>query len=324
MVKVKILLILGSLLLLVGACSYQNIAKIELKSGEECDLELFMCLNGLSEIPKEIVKNNNLTRIFACNVRNIDSDNDGLIEEEKIRSWIERTFPDRNQEGYGVLDLEGKVERQLHRYPRGSKEFLIAFTEFKKALTLVQELRPRMKWGFYGLPFRDYWNRNEGWYEQNAKIEEIFQQSDVIYPSVYDFFKTSGGQYQVRDSLYVHENVLEALKYGKKYKKEVLPFIWHRYHNSSKTVGLELIPWIEMEEHISAALSAEIDGTRVSGLVWWGDDQYFYNIKNPVVLREVRAFNDYESYLNSFVIDYLINITDMLSDKCDEIQALEK
>ena len=316
MIRLQVLILLAVCVL--TSCVYHDISKIKLETAKPCDMQLLLCLVGLTDLSKEIASRNKIPRVYACNLKNLDSNNDGVVEDEKLRDWLKRTFPNPNTKGYGVLDLEGKAEKTLHHKPKGSNEFNKALTEFLRALTIAQKERPNIKWGFYGLPFRDYWNRDNGWHEDNAKIEVIFQQSDVIYPSIYDFFKSADiPKHRVRDSLYVSDNVKEALKYGEKYNKPVLPFIWHRYHNSMKEIALERVEWEEMRQHITAALEAEVNGQYINGLVWWGDDQYFYNSKNKTVLKEVNKHQSYQDYHNSFTVDYLVNITNMLSEHCE-------
>ena len=78
----------------------------------------------------------------------------------------------------------------------------------------------------------------------------------------------------------------QMLILSRKFNKPVLPFVWHRYHPSNKQIGLQLIPINEFEKYIASILHTSYKGTKASGIVWWGEDQYDYNVKSKELLTE--------------------------------------
>jgi hypothetical protein len=105
---------------------------------------------------------------------------------------------------------------------------------------------------------------------------------------------------------YARDNLLESLSLAKELNKSVMPFVWHRYHDSNKTIGLQLIPSDEFKRYLNAVLSTSYKGTKVAGLVWWGSDQYYYNVKSPALVNEMNASGqtDFKTYHDNLIVKY--------------------
>ena len=290
-----------------------------LEREKDCPLELYLSLGGVPELSSSFIKKNKLKQIYFVNGSYIDGNNDLKFDREKFIQNINKIAPNPSASGTGVLNWEGKAIKVLYKNKSTDPTFKAVEQEYIKVLKTAQKLRPNIKWGYYSLPFRDYWNRNEKWEAKNDAVKKILEASDVIYPSVYDFYENGNTSVsKKKDSLYVDANIKSALKYGKRYNKPVIPFYWHRWHNSNKKVGMQLIPWEEFKEHIIAGISAGYQGKHVDGIVWWGSDKYFYN-KNAIVKREVDKVNTFERYQNNLTLDYTSKIIDLFNEHCREL-----
>lgn len=105
-------------------------------------------------------------------------------------------------------------------------------------LNKFRQYHPNAKLGYYSmLPIRDYWTPVSGkklgaWQLANSKLSTLANSVDVIYPSLYAFYKDPE-----QWTKYAIGNIREARKYG----KPVIAYLWPQYHNSSRFRSLDLI-----------------------------------------------------------------------------------
>jgi hypothetical protein len=303
------------LLLILFFYSCQGVNKIHKISN--CPYELYLCLGTLPLSSLKFIQKNQIKQLVLVNGCYIDKNNDGKVDEELLRNYIRKILPNKSAQGVASLDWEGEAIKILEREGIDKQEFKNIEKEYIKAYQIAKSERPNIEWGFYGLPFRDYWNRNEKWRKKNDKLEKILSTVDVIFPSVYDFYKdTNKHAGKRKDSLYVNDNIESALKFGKELNKRVLPFYWHRWHNSNKERGMQLIPWEEFSNHIEAGLSASYQGKKVDGIVWWGADQYFYKVKTKALIEEVKKEENFLRYKNKVVFKYTNEIYNLINQYC--------
>ncbi|XP_055318699.1 hyaluronidase Tab y 2.0101-like [Sitodiplosis mosellana] len=138
-------------------------------------------------------------QVFQKHVNELvpNSNNDGLaiIDFESWRPVYRQNF--------GTLqpyrDLSEQIERKRHPLMPNKRIEAEATRNFEKAgrtfiessIDLARKMRPRAKWGYYGLP---YCFNSKGTSiedcprevkEENNRTQWIYDASDVIYPSVY-------------------------------------------------------------------------------------------------------------------------------------------
>src|SRR5690606_740775 len=89
----------------------------------------------------------------------------GHIDLQKVKRSLEANYPNVNSTGNLILDFEGLVYHNLSKYKKESKQFLEAEKEFIDMVRLVKKLRPHLKIGIYGLPFRFYYNNQKKYNE---------------------------------------------------------------------------------------------------------------------------------------------------------------
>lgn len=311
-----------SLILFVGWRCTSKVQLPQQKIGDSinetkaCDYILFTYLGRVPEKSKQFAAESDLGRFFMLGEVNIDPDKEFIVDEVHFRKYIRKHIPDKNAEGYGAFDWETPL-KILKKDAIESESFKSLEHEFIKAYQIAKEERPNIKWGYYALPFREYWNRGEVWKNRNKKLAKILATTDVIYPSVYDFYQDSAPLAgRKMDSLYVNDNIQEALKFGKQLNKPVIPFFWHRWHAKPERGGMQRIPWKEFGPHIKAALDAKVGNEHIFGLVWWGADDYFHSRKSKAIVEESKTYPDFDTYNNEVIIETTTNILNLVNEHC--------
>lgn len=321
------LLVLASVVLLGTSCSRKNktlinenetIPILSKVKNKDCP-KLILCIG---QVPEETVlfgRKNDIENAVLITGNSIHHKDQLRFNKEKLHAKIERMLPKRSAKAVGVLNWEGHGIEVLRKANTNSKEFNDVLREYLKAIEYAKEMRPNVKWGFYALPLRSYWNRDEQWKERSKALKPIYQKSDILFPSIYDFYEDEVSfAGPTKDSLYVVDNIRLALEEGHRYNCEVMPFVWHRYHNSNKKKGRQLIPEQEFKKHIHSALTAKNNDEGISAIIWWGADAYTLKKKNTVLLKEAEQSKNLLKYQNDISMNYSKYINDVLISFCDK------
>lgn len=269
--------------------------------------QLYVCMENLTPASLALLQQNKVPIIKIIYQNFIDPDNDNRVDTDVLRKRITALFPNANDGGYGVIDWEAKGF--FDKLPANDPGFGQLANEYRTAIRTAKKLRPNVKWGFYGLPFRKYMSYNNEWRQRNMSVAPILKEADFIAPSLYAFFPDSLREKDNKD--YVEQNVSMALQIGKQLNKPVLPFVWNRWHDGNKQYGLKLIPVDEFQRLIQRILSVDYSGQKVAGVIWWGADQYFYSKKAPAVVNEQARFSSFNAYQSNTINSYaqaLLNV----------------
>lgn len=286
------------------------------KINKSCDFELLMCMSALTTRAHKIVEKNGITNIKLINMGFVDTKDKAIVDEEKLTKVIEDLFPDKTQKYIGMFDWEGKALESLINLPQESKEYQRVYQEHIKAYKIAKKLRPKIKFGFYGMPTCDYWVRDDKWRKKNMKLIPLLKEFDILFPCIYDYYKDSNPNAgKERDHLYVKENVEISIEIGKQLKKPIYPVIWHRWLNKDECDEC-LIPLEEFIPHIQAALAASYKGGKIDGLVWWGEDKYYYTQKSNALTREVSKKINFETYEFEIIESYTRAIYKAFDNEC--------
>ena len=102
-------------------------------------------------------------------------------------------------------------------------EFETAAREFmEETLLLVQKLRPKSLWGFYGFPNcyneKDAENCKQVTMKYNDQISWLFEWSSVLFPSIYLHDKA-----KLNSTLFVKYRLLESFRFAKKLDGSPIP-----------------------------------------------------------------------------------------------------
>jgi hypothetical protein len=219
--------------------------------------------------------------VESCLIRQslIDADSDGVFDgatgkfESKVLECpdteVALVFDWEGAYGSGqgfMTALSGKD---------GSSKQSAAIDEALKVLVAAKALRPKALVGFYNIPnnggsYKAPLNPPAWWTAQLTSLAPLVAASDALYPSMYQPYQIGdGGQISLEDDQKVEGNYAKlALQIAN--GKPVYPYVWELYHNANLPVDMTPIPTQELYWHVQGAMSAEVNGAKVAGLVWWG------------------------------------------------------
>jgi len=200
----------------------------------------------------------------------IDPDDTGTWARPDLTAeWIRANVPE-GYDGYLVLDWEAGVVERIAAGP-GTPRFDGVVRELVKLLEFAKGERPLAKVGYYDLPYSSYWRQDDAWRERMRALAPVFDASDALFPSAYDFYPGEAA----RDSTRFRAMVELALELSG--GKPVFPYTHHRYHHDETDSGYRLIPRDEYVRHVRSLMQAEWNGRRPAGVVAWAEDAYFHD-----------------------------------------------
>jgi hypothetical protein len=199
----------------------------------------------------------------------IDPKHTGTVDHARLRRAV-LEIP-AEFDGYAVLDWEVPVFRWIKKGP-GTPEFDRAVANMLEALRLARSLRPNAKWGYYGLPRKEYWARNEAWREESRALQPLVAEVDALFPSVYDHYRDGIDRKTEKEHAYIRDNVAMALEVAD--GKPVFAYVTHRYHGSNEKAGKDRIPLDELKGNVRAVFEAEHQGRKATGVIYWGVEEW--------------------------------------------------
>ena len=272
------------------------------------DFEVYTSLAGVSSVVQKELRTKGIKRIVLVNGGHIEKGLNFDLPKQELFDYLYKYVPDEDSDAMIVLDLEGEKMIELNRTTDQQMIDKI-INSYIAIYDFVKSQRPNATIGYYGYPFRDYWNRNDEWRARNERLLPLFARVDALFPSVYDFYVDGKDVKAASDRAYVIENVEESLRLAADFDIPVYPFIWHRYHDSNKEKALQFIDEDEFADHVEAIAAAEYNGGRAAGLVWWSSEKYYFNREKQKGMLRTRSstsqsFEDYSTrnslrYINS-------------------------
>jgi len=266
-------------------------------------IKLFTSLSGVSPKMKNELDEKNIKRAILVNGKAIDNPNSLIVDKEKIKTHFDKILPNPQSNAIIVLDIEGKKMVDMHR-TKAKKEYDSILNYYIDVFKYAKKLRPKATIGFYGFPWRDYWNRTEQWRIKNDALLPLIKEVDALFPSIYDFYADGIDVKKAMDEAYISDNVKESIRLAKQFDKLVFPFIWHRYHNSNKKRGLQFIDVSEFSNHVRTICQTEFEGNKVNGIIWWSSERYFYNV-SPRGKKNKYSQSDFEKYSDNTSFKYI-------------------
>jgi hypothetical protein len=275
----------------------------------ESGVEVYTSLSGVSREMRTKLREKGIKRIVLVNGGHLDKGMDYKVRKNEIIDYINNTVRDPNSTAMVVLDFEG--EKMAELYKTENQKVVDNIVEYYlEILDIVKRERPYATVGYYGYPFRDYWNRNDAWRKKNERLLPLFEKVDAIFPSVYDFYEDDVDVKKASDISYIKDNVEESLRFAEMFGKKVYPFVWHRYHSSNKRRKMEFINPDEFEDSIAAIVESSYNGLKASGIIWWSSERYFYNVSPRGKANKKNADADFNNFANEnsmVFIDAIIN-----------------
>ncbi|ASK30377.1 hypothetical protein CEY12_09745 [Chryseobacterium sp. T16E-39] len=271
--------------------------------------KLYIGMSGLNPQQEAYIKDNGLEKAIIFYQKEVTTDGSNLDVDMFTKNIMEKTSADNT--GIAIIDWEGPAMKAISGSNDSDAE--AAIQQFVKAVGTAKKLRPNLKWGFYGLPVRTFKGSNNDWKNINARLSPIFTAVDIIAPSLY-MYNVNPRVYNARSPIlelgsgdYIYVNLDYALEMGKKYNKEVYPFIWQKRNSGNSNMAMSLIPVDIFKNYYKMIASRVSSGKRVNGIIWWDSQKYFYlnRKKYPALQKEYSDVKDVDQYdLNTFKTYY--------------------
>ena len=230
-----------------------------------------------------------------------------LVDENTLSLAIVKAFPDANAGGYATMDFEGLAFDILAHKSASDSQYQAVLAQFQKALTVAKRVRPNVKWGFWGIPFRRIiFTDDQAWTDNNDKLAPLLQNIDVFFPSIYASYSLLGKFAEEGDlngrSIYA-KDVKESLRLAVKFNKPDLPFVWQRYEVNDEHRD-KVIPPTQFKAIVNDIANTTYNGKKVNGMVLWSADVYFYAHKNKTISKEAPDMNTFKDQYDSTLVKY--------------------
>jgi hypothetical protein len=255
-----------------------------LRNAHAQTVKLYHCMVDLQKPQQDVMKKYNIIEAKLIDGRYIDPNHTGKIDSAFLAKSIREIFPDRNATGMGLLDLEDQNYEAIKRGGTPTVGFKEAMDEMMKMVRIAKNLRPKVQWSIYNIPFATYYDKDDNWKKQLERLKPLFDQLDVLTPSLYDFYPDTTEF--TDDKTYFADNLKLSLQIANLTGKPLMPYVWHRWHDSNQKNGLLLIDEPEFKQDIAQIMDADFNGTRVAGLIWFGAQSTFYQIKPDLADRD--------------------------------------
>ncbi len=271
----------------------------------QSNLKVLLFSDALSPSLMNYLKANKIETVGYINdVQFLDPNKKFAFSSALLDKELQRAFPDNNASGMAYIDLEAPYLDHLMNSDVNSLEFIKSKQLFLDVLAYVKRERPNVKWGYYALPFSDYWNRTKDFYAKNDRACEIIKNSDVLFPSIYIFYNYLS--FSTENKGYLQDNTQEAIKVAKKYNKKVYPMVMSRYHPSNAKVGDKSIALDDFDFYIKTIAQTSYQKQKVDGILLWNADGYFSRTNVAEVVKDTRkSGKDFQTFYNGYLESYL-------------------
>lgn len=195
----------------------------------------------------------------------IDKTNSGVIDYNLLKQRIEVLYPEQDASTTLVLNLENKIYANLKSKNKNLRQKSVA--QFVKLVKFVKELRPNLKVGVYGVPFRFNYD-----FQKKANhlgdLRPLFKTVDFLAPDLYvSFGKTE--QSEQNFIRVVKENLDLYVSAAKLENKPIKVFVWYKIHPYNKKFGGTNVDSERMDVLISTIREKQKEYRKLDGVLWW-------------------------------------------------------
>lgn len=269
----------------------------------EHKLDIYMMYNRYSTQTRNELKKRGVQPFVLIASSTIDPDNTNKFDSVSVRNFLDKAFPDKNHSEIFVVDWEKELYDWL-KLPATDKRFVIAQNEFARLVSFIRALRPNLKIGIYGLPFRVYADKIRNINGPDFKFKKVLDVCDFVAPSFYFMYLDEEIGKNKHDLIF-RNNIELSLEYGEILDKPVIPFIWELVHPNNKRFSNELVPLSEFVEKIDLIKSINHNGKSINAVLWWTPsklpEKYLsFSKSRPRNLNDVRDSISL-NYLNSVI-----------------------
>lgn len=265
---------------------------------------LFCSENGNQD---SFIKKNNLQNVFVIYQNYFIPIDSTSFSKELMQKSLDRIIPNRQQIGYATLDWEGVPYNILHGAQQASqKEYNTVLNAFIATIRYAKQLRPHIKWSFYGMPTMPYMQYKEGNEQWAANLIPLLINLDFFDPSLYLQNETVTLS-ETNNKFFIASYLHFSLELAVKMNKPIFPFVWNRYGSNNTKMTYEIF-----RDTLRAILNFRYQNKKVDGVIWWNCEPYlFSNKKNtPIIFEEYKNVTDPSKYQ----IDLLQNYFDAINN----------
>lgn len=256
--------------------------------------------NRYSEQDLEYVKRNNVFDSYNLLSQGYLESNTrkGHIDLNKVKKSIISAYPDVNACSYLVLDFEGLIFQNLKNYDMGSEKFNEAETEFIEMINLVKKVRPMIKVGIYGIPFRFYYP-DQYQSNKNHKTDILLSKCDFIAPSLYVLY--SEKEKKTNENIhFIKSNLDISLGISKRINKPVIPFFWYMVNPVNTTYGYEVISKRCLSKYLDVIESHSFNGVKAKAIFWWDVSEKYFDYYINISTQGKRRKNRIKTKMDLF------------------------
>ena len=232
---------------------------------------------------------------------------DSLFSPASMEKAMDKTIPDKNATGLGVLDWEGYPYNVVIGYQKASDlEYQKWLKAYIDVIKYAKFLRPKMKWSFYAMPprtYQQYIQIKEPW-PWLDKFIPLLREVDFLAPGCYLWYAGADGIGNKFMDHYLDVYVRYSVELGVKLNKPVYPFVWNRYSDNSKMMDKNTF-----YQYVYRIITTLNFGKRVDGILWWNCEDYLYSTRagNTYLTEEYKTITDrfayqiqiFQTYLNA-------------------------
>ncbi|HWW42662.1 hypothetical protein [Pedobacter sp.] len=246
--------------------------------------KVYVGITGLNSMQQQYIKANNIKSAIIFYQVDVAPGDGRNLNSDLFTKRINEKIPDANATGVGIVDWEVHAN-EVFTNNDDPVEHQRMVNEFIKTIAIAKKMRPNVKWGFYGMPIRTFDAPSSKWTSANRSLTPLFKIVDVLAPSLYIYnsdpqvYSLVAPKVERGRGDHLATNLQETLQIAKTLNKEVYPFIWQRINSGNKEIALQLVPLNTFKNYVSTILNSNYQGKKVSGVIWWDSQSYFYQTR---------------------------------------------
>jgi len=237
------------------------------KARSQQKMNIYMMYNRYSSQTREKLRKLGVEPFMLIASSAIDPKKTNKFDSVSVRIFLDKYFPEKSHTGIFIIDWEKELYDWL-KLPQTDERFVIAQNEYIGLVHFIRKLRPNLKIGIYGLPFRVYADKTRNINGPGFKFQKVLSVCDFVAPSFY-FMNLDEEIGRKQHDLIFRNNIEIALEYGELLDKPVVPFIWELVHHNNKRFSNELIPLNEFIEKMDLIKSVNVNGRSINAVLWW-------------------------------------------------------
>lgn len=276
---------------------------------------LFFCMSNSPREFGKILKSAGIRNCIYFTGKDIDPGKKNKLNTENFTKALNKLVPDKNYSGILILDWEDSLYHILkYDIDINNERYEKAIDEFINVIQFAKQERPKAQWAYWDIPMSIYWVKVDTlWKKRYDKLNRLLENVDILVPHLYDYFPPKIRSKE-EDEAYIKEILTKTLEKAYKLKKPVLPFIWHRYSDAIPETSLKQIEEGDFKDQLQLMKNVSFKGKKINGIIWWQEDLYFINIKEPHIMLEIgdKSINEYRDQV---LLKYYRWATDFFIDR---------